>query len=89
MRITKFIDYFVSLRKRFPTLKELEKRTIKENKIKKNIIYNVKYSWHTTTAWNEGCGVDNTKTQGKVKYYIQGKIFLTHTYSMKRGVQCW
>ena len=35
MRITKFIDYFVSLRKRFPTLKELEKRTIKENKIKK------------------------------------------------------
>ena len=33
MRITKFIDYFVTLRKRFPTLKELEKRTIKENKI--------------------------------------------------------
>jgi hypothetical protein len=38
MRITKFIDYFVSLRKRFPTLKELEKRTIKENKIKKKLM---------------------------------------------------
>ena len=30
MRITKFIEYFVSLRKRFPTLKELEKKTIRE-----------------------------------------------------------
>jgi hypothetical protein len=38
MRITKFIDYFVSLRKRFPTLKELEKRTIKENNIKKKLM---------------------------------------------------
>ena len=38
MRITKFIDYFVSLRKRFPTLKELEKRTIKEIKIKKKLM---------------------------------------------------
>ena len=38
MRITKFIDYFVSLRKRFPALKELEKRTIKENKIKKKLM---------------------------------------------------
>ena len=38
MRITKFIDYFVTLRKRFPTLKELEKRTIKENKIKKKLM---------------------------------------------------
>ena len=38
MRITKFIEYFVSLRKRFPTLKELEKRTIKENKIKKKLM---------------------------------------------------
>ena len=38
MRITKFIDYFVSLRKRFPTLKELEKRTIRENKIKKELM---------------------------------------------------
>ena len=38
MRITKFIDSFVSLRKRFPTLKELEKRTIKENKIKKKLM---------------------------------------------------
>ena len=38
MRITKFIDYFVSFRKRFPTLKELEKRTIKENKIKKKLM---------------------------------------------------
>ena len=38
MRITKFIDYFVSLRKRFPTLKELEKRTIRENKIKKKLM---------------------------------------------------
>mgnify|MGYP001401391942 FL=1 len=38
MRITKFIDYFVSLRKRFPTLKELEKRAIKENKIKKKLM---------------------------------------------------
>ena len=38
MRITKFIDYFVTLRKRFPTLKELEKRTIKENNIKKKLM---------------------------------------------------
>ena len=38
MSITKFIDYFVTLRKRFPTLKELEKRTIKENKIKKKLM---------------------------------------------------
>ena len=38
MRITKFIDYFVSLRKKFPTLKELEKRTIKEKKIKKKLM---------------------------------------------------
>ena len=38
MRITKFIDYFVSLRKTYPTLKELEKRTIKENKIKKKLM---------------------------------------------------
>ena len=38
MRITKFIDYFVTLRKRFPTLKELEKRTIKENMIKKKLM---------------------------------------------------
>ena len=38
MRITKFIEYFFSLRKRFPTLKELEKRTIKENKIKKKLM---------------------------------------------------
>ena len=38
MRITKFIDYFVSLRKRLPTLKELEKRTIKENNIKKKLM---------------------------------------------------
>ena len=38
MRITKFIDYFVTLRKRFPTLKELEKRTIRENKIEKKLM---------------------------------------------------
>ena len=38
MRITKFIDNFVSLRKTYPTLKELEKRTIRENKIKRKLI---------------------------------------------------
>ena len=38
MRITKFIEYFASLKKRFPTLEELEKRTIKENKIKKKLM---------------------------------------------------
>ena len=38
MRITKFIDYLVSLRKRFPTLKELEKRTIRENKIERKLM---------------------------------------------------
>ena len=41
MRIKKFIEYFVSLRNRFPTLKELEKRTIRENKIKKKLIESV------------------------------------------------
>ena len=38
MRITKFIEYCANLRKRFPTLKELERRTIKKNKIKKELM---------------------------------------------------
>ena len=38
MKITKFIKYYKNLRKRFPTLKELERRTLKENKIKKELM---------------------------------------------------
>ena len=38
MKIKKFITYYQNLRKRFPTLKELERRTLKENKIKKELI---------------------------------------------------
>ena len=38
MKIKKFITYYQNLRKRFPTLKELERRTLKENKINTEII---------------------------------------------------
>ena len=38
MKIKKFITYYQNLRKRFPTLKELERRTLKENKIKKELM---------------------------------------------------
>tara|TARA_B110000444_G_C18241718_1_gene323383 strand:- start:245 stop:418 length:174 start_codon:yes stop_codon:yes gene_type:complete len=38
MKIEKFITYYQNLRKRFPTLKELERRTLKENKIKKELM---------------------------------------------------
>ena len=37
MRITKFIEYYTSFRKRFPTLKELEKRTIREKQLIKEV----------------------------------------------------
>tara|TARA_B110001450_G_C17155475_1_gene293008 strand:- start:95 stop:214 length:120 start_codon:yes stop_codon:yes gene_type:complete len=36
MKITKIIKYYKNLRKRFPTLKELERIKLKEDKIKKN-----------------------------------------------------
>ena len=38
MKIKKFITYYQNLRKRFPTLKELERTTLKENKIKKELM---------------------------------------------------
>ena len=38
MKIEKFIAYYQNLRKRFPTLKELQTRTLKENKIKKELM---------------------------------------------------
>lgn len=38
MKIKKFITYYQNLIKRFPTLKELERKTLKENKIKKELI---------------------------------------------------
>ena len=38
MKIKKFITYYQNLRKRFPTLKELERRTLKKNKIKKELM---------------------------------------------------
>ena len=38
MKIKNFITYYQYLRKRFRTLKELERRTLKENKIKKELM---------------------------------------------------
>ena len=38
MKIKKFITYYQNLIKRFPTLKELERRTLKKNKIKKELM---------------------------------------------------
>ena len=38
MKIKKLITYYQNLRKRFPTLKELERRKLKENKIKKELM---------------------------------------------------
>ena len=37
MRITKFIEYYTNFRKRFSTLKELEKRTIREKQLIKEV----------------------------------------------------
>ncbi len=37
MRITKFIEYYTNFRKRFPTLKELERRTIREKQLIKEV----------------------------------------------------
>ena len=38
MRLVKFIEYYTKFRKRFPTLKELERRTEKEKKIRKELM---------------------------------------------------
>ena len=38
MQIKKFITYYQNLRKRFPALKKPERRTLKENKIKKELM---------------------------------------------------
>ena len=37
MKITKFIEYYTNFRKRFPTLKELESRTIREKQLIKEV----------------------------------------------------
>ena len=37
MRITKFIEYYKNFMKRFPTLKELERRTIREKQLIKEV----------------------------------------------------
>ena len=37
MRLVKWIRYYQNLRKRFPTLKELERTAVRENKIRKEL----------------------------------------------------
>ena len=55
MKITKFITYYKNLRKRFPTLKELERRTLKENKIKKELKGSIFYE----IDWDRGKDKDS------------------------------